>query len=162
MYYAGAKFHVPWYGGNDFREYYQMALDPFDNDARSPFAYRIMLPTIANLVYRSGLFYEANNTPYKDSYISFDGIDYEPSVLSAIIFTNYIFLSLAAFFVYKSIDLKFSRYGINDNVMSVVLPSLIFLSLSTSVHGYAGLTEGGSLLIVSLLLVVVSLQSLLS
>ncbi len=155
VYYAGAKFHIPWFGGNDFEQYYQMTLYPFDNNALSPWAYRVMLPSIAHLIYKFGLFYEPNRTPYKDNYLSFDGIDYEPSVLSAIIFTNYIFLAFAAFFIYKSIKIMFDQASLRDGLTPVILPSLIFLSLSTTVHGYAGLTEGGTFFLVSFLIYLV-------
>ena len=151
VYYSGTKFHIPWYGANDFSQYYQMTLNPFDNDVGSPFAYRMFVPVIAHFIYESGLFYESSLTPYKDYYLSHRGIDYEPSILSAIIFTNYIFLALAAFFTYKSTKVIFAQSNHTDHIMPVMLSSLIFLSFSTNVHGYAGLTEGGALFLVSLL-----------
>ncbi|MDA9027772.1 hypothetical protein N9I12_03155 [Gammaproteobacteria bacterium] len=151
VYYSAAKFHIPWYGASDFSRYYQMTLNPFDYFVESPFAYRMFVPVIAHFIYESGLFYESSLTPYKDYYLSQGGIDYEPSILSAIIFTNYIFLALAAFFSYKSIKVIFAQSNHTDHIMPVMLSSLIFLSFSTNVHGYAGLTEGGSHFLVSLL-----------
>ena len=151
VYYAGAKFHVPWYGGSDFNQYYQMTLNPFENSAQSPWAYRLMVPALAHFIHESGVFYDSKLTPYKDHYLSYNGVDYEPSVLSAIIFTNYIFFALAAFFAYKSAKIIFVEYNVMDEIMPIMLPSLIFLSLSTTVHGYAGLTEGGSFFLISLL-----------
>jgi len=151
VYYAGAKFHVPWYGGSDFNQYYQMTLDPFENSAQSPWAYRLMVPALAHFIHESGVFYDSKLTPYKDHFLSHMGVDYEPSILSAIIFTNYIFFALAAFFTYKSSKIIFVQYNVMDQIMPIMLPSLIFLSLSTTVHGYAGLTEGGSLFLISLL-----------
>lgn len=151
VYYSGTKFHIPWYGANDFSQYYQMTLNPFNNDVGSPFAYRIFVPVIAHFIYESGLFYESSLTPYKDYYLSHRGIDYEPSIISAIIFTNYILLALAAFFTYKSTKVIFAQSNHTDHIMPVMLSSLIFLSFSTNIHGYAGLTEGGSLFLISLL-----------
>lgn len=144
VYYSGTKFHIPWYGASDFSQYYHMTLNPFNNDVGSPFAYRIFVPVIAHFIYESGLFYESSLTPYKDYYLSHKGIDYEPSVLSAIIFTNYILLAFAAFFTYKSTKVIFAQSNQTDHIMPVMLSSLIFFSFSTNVHGYAGLTEGGS------------------
>jgi hypothetical protein len=151
VYYAGAKFHVPWYGGNDFKQYYQMTLNPLNNNSQSPWAFRLIVPMLAHLILKSGMFYESGITPYKDHYLNHMGIDYEPSILSAIIFTNYIFLALAAFFIYKSTKLIFDQAEYTDKVMPVMMPSLLFLSFSTTVHGYAGLTEGGSLFFISFL-----------
>jgi hypothetical protein len=152
LYYSGAKFHVPWFGGNDFQQYYMMVTNPFDNDALSPWAYRIFPTTIAHYVHQSGFFYESNLTPFKEHYVSYNGVDYDPSVLSALIFTNYLFFTIAAFFLYKSIKLIFEEVELEDVTTSFFLPSLIFLSLSTGVHGYAGLTEGAALFFVSILL----------
>jgi hypothetical protein len=151
VYYGGAKFHVPWYGANDYSEYYKIAADPFDNTAMSPWAYRVITPITASYIEKSGLYYDSLKTPYKDNYLVYDKDYYRPSLLSALIFTNYIFLSLAAFFTYKSFSAIVGENNLTDKVIAVIAPSLIFLSFSTVVHGYAGLTEGGTLFFVSLL-----------
>jgi len=152
VYYSGAKFHVPWFGSNDFNQYYMMVSDPFDNDALSPWAYRIFSTTVAHYVHQSGFFYDSAITPYKEYYVSHNSVDYDPSILSALIFTNYLFFTIAAFFLYKSIRLVFDDVELEDVTTSFLLPSLIFLSLSTVVHGYAGLTEGAGVFFVSILL----------
>lgn len=152
VYYSGAKFHVPWIGANDYQQYYMMASNPYDNDALSPWAYRVIPTTIVHYVHQSGFFYDSRVTPYKEHYISYNGVDYDSSVLSAFIFTNYLFLGIAAFFLYKSIRLVFKRVELKDEITSFLLPSLLFLSQSTIVHGYAGLTDGAGLFFVSILL----------
>lgn len=150
-FYAGSKFHVPWYGALDFTNYYEMTVNPYDNDAISPHAYRVLTTTIAHYIYRSGFFYESSLTPYKDNYLIYQDIVYDPSVLSALIFTNYIFLALAAFCIYLSVTLKIAQTDIKGRLIAIGLPALLFLSLSTNVHGYAGLTEGATMFGVSLL-----------
>ncbi|MBL6726872.1 MAG: hypothetical protein ISP77_03410 [Methylophilaceae bacterium] len=161
-FYAGSKFHVPWYGGNDFNQYYQMTVNPYDNDAISPFAYRVLTPTIAHYIYRSGFFYESSKTPYKDNHLIHQGVVYEPSVLSALIFTNYIFLALAAFCIYLSVTLKIAQTDIQGRLIAIGLPSFLFLSLSTNVAGYAGLTEGATIFGVSLLCYLILTNRLVS
>ena len=151
VYYAGAKFHVPWYGANDFGDYYKMTAEPFNNTANAPFAYRVLTPSIAHFVEKSGFFYDSKITPYKNHYLYHEETTYRPSILSALIFTNYIFLSLAAFFSYKTFFAVLGSENIRDRVIALVAPSLLFLSLSTVVHGYAGLIEGGSIFLVSIL-----------
>lgn len=145
VFYAGAKFHVPWYGGNDFSQYYLMVVDPFENGAEAPWAYRILVPTAAHFIHRYGLYYDLQMTPFKDGYLFFEGNQYDASILHAIIFTNYLLITLAAFSLYKAIQLRWSRSEGSEKWLPVLLPGLLFLSLSTSVHGYAGLTEGGGL-----------------
>ena len=151
VYYGGAKFHVPWYGANDFGEYYKMTAEPFNNTAKAPWAYRVLTPTIAHFVEKSGLFYDSKITPYKNHYLSHEKIIYIASTLSALIFTNYIFFALAAFFSYKTFTTILGNENFRDQVIALGAPSLLFLSFSTVVHGYAGLTEGGSIFLVSIL-----------
>lgn len=151
VFYGGAKFHVPWYGANDFDAYYKMTAEPFNNSATAPFAYRVLTPTIAHFVEKSEIFYDSKITPYKNHYLFHDGQTYRPSTLSALIFSNYIFFALAAFFLYKTFSALLGSENIRDRMIALGSPSLLFLSLSTVVHGYAGLTEGGSIFFVSIL-----------
>jgi len=151
VFYAGAKFHVPWFGGNDFSQYYLMTVNPFENGAEAPWAYRMLVPTTAHFVHKYGIFYDFQMTPFKDRYLLAEGTQYDASILHAIIFTNYVFIALAAFSVYKATQVAFSRSERQEKWLPMLLPSLLFLSLSTSVHGYAGLTEGGALFMVAVL-----------
>lgn len=161
VYYGGAKFHVPWYGASDFDAYYKMTAEPFNNAANAPFAYRVLTPTIAHFVEKSGFFYDSKITPYKNHYLSYNEQNYRPSTLSALIFTNYIFFALAAFFLYKTFSAVLGSENIRDRVIALGAPSLLFLPLSTVVHGYAGLTEGGSIFFISILCYLVAKNKLL-
>lgn len=151
VYYGGAKFHVPWYGASDYGDYYKMTVEPFSNSAQSPFAYRVFTPTIAHYIQKSGFYYDSNKTPYKDNYLEHNDQSFIPSILSALIFTNYLFFSFAAFFIYKSILIKLDSVNFTERIIAIGAPSLVFLSLSTVVHGYAGLVEGASIFFISIL-----------
>jgi hypothetical protein len=150
-YYGGAKFHVPWYGSNDFSEYYKMTVAPFENSAEAPFAYRVLTPTIAHYIHKYEIFYDSKSTPFKDYYFIQGADTYMSSVLGAMIFTNYIFLAIGAFFTYKSILINLKGGGFMGQIVALGIPSLSFLTLSTVVHGYAGLTEGVTIFFISLL-----------
>jgi hypothetical protein len=128
-----------------------MSDTPLSGDIESPYAYRIITPTLTHFFEKSGVFYEPRQSPYKDNYLEHNGEVYRPSILSAMIFVNYIFFSLAAFFIYKSFALILDNERGGARIASFCVPSLLFLSLSTVVHGYGGLTEGVSIAMVSAL-----------
>jgi hypothetical protein len=153
VFYAGSKFNVPWYGSNDFRHYSKMVENPIDAEIRAPFGYRVITPMAAHLVWRSGLYYESARTPFKDKFTSFDSVLYDPSILSALIFTNFLFLVFSAFFLIEALALDRPRDFVGrDYIEEVVFGGLVFLSFSTVVFGFAGITEGGTLFFVALLL----------
>jgi hypothetical protein len=151
IFYSASKYHIPWYGSDDFANYSLMTTKPFDNDVQAAFAYRFITPTAAHYIYKFELFYTPEKTPFKDNYSIQNGVFYDPSSLAALIFTNYLFLTLAAFFTYITIAKKIKKNDLTSNVLALGLPVLIYLSFSTIVHGYNGLTEGGSLFFISLL-----------
>jgi hypothetical protein len=153
VFYGGAKFYVPWYGGNDFKNYSLMVERPLHNDALSPFAYRIVTPTFAHYLKQSGMFYRSKSTPFEDAFTNYDGKTYDPKVLNALIFANFVFLVLAAFFLAEAIGDDLSALDPQlVALLQFVIPALLFLSFSTVAHGFTGLTEGGSVFFVSLLL----------
>ncbi|MFM2075067.1 MAG: hypothetical protein RJB34_1372 [Pseudomonadota bacterium] len=151
IYYVNAKFHVPWHGSNDFEQYYKMTLTPLDNDAPSPFGYRLFTPTVASYVLKSGLYYNSKINPYKEHYLNHNDVTYDPTVLGALIFTNYIFFSFAAFFIYKIFSIILEKKIPINQIVSLGAPFLLFLSFSTVAHGYTGLTEGGTLFFIAML-----------
>jgi hypothetical protein len=153
VFYAGSKFNVPWYGSNDFRHYSKMVENPIDAEVRAPFGYRVITPMAAHLVWRSGLYYESARTPFKDKFTSFDGVLYDPSILSALIFTNFLFLIFAALFLIEALAVSIPRETLSRGYLEeVVFGGLVFLSFSTVIFGFAGITEGGTLFFVALLL----------
>jgi hypothetical protein len=153
VFFAASKFNVPWYGSNDFRHYSVMVELPFSNDVRAPFGYRIVTPTLAHVVWRSGVFYQPSTTPFKDKFLVYQGVKYSSDILNALIFTNFFLLVAAAFFLIAS--LKGSAADRDQRLSPIaetMLGSMVFLSFSTVVFGFAGITEGGTLFFVSLLL----------
>ena len=151
IFYSGSKYHIPWYGSGDFANYSLMTTKPFDNDVQAAFAYRFITPTAAHYIYRYGLFYAPEKTPFKDNYSKQNEVFYDPSSLAALIFTNYLFLTLAAVFTYITITKKIKKNDLVADTIALGLPILIYLSFSTIAHGFNGLTEGGSLFFISLL-----------
>lgn len=153
VFYSGAKFHVPWYGGNDFAEYSLMVEAPLQNEAPAPFAYRILTPALGSALHSVGLYYDSPDRPYTTGLQSYNGKSYSSSVLSALIFANFLLLVLGAFILTETMLLaEGTRRMQNAEFLAIAVSALIFLSLSSVVHGMGGLTEGGSLFFVSLLL----------
>ena len=151
-FYSSSKFHIPWYGASDFKEYSLMVDSPYENTAKSPFSYRVLTPLVAHYIRNFKIFYDSKYTPFKDHATIFENISYPYANLESLIFTNFIFLVFSAFFLSSAITLE----GIGENpflaFFTIALPAMLFLSLSTQVHALAGLTEGGSLFLISLLL----------
>jgi hypothetical protein len=152
VFYNSSKFHVPWYGGQYFAKYSQMVEAPFSADAGSPFAYRIVTPLIAHLVEKSGVFYRSKG-PFGDGFLEYEGRTYSARILSALIFTNYLLLVGGAFLLSLIIGATLRDRDRRMAVTAQVLaPGALFLALSTNVHALAGLTEGGSIFFICLLL----------
>jgi len=153
VFFAAAKFNVPWYGSNDFRHYSLMVETPFSAESRAPFGYRVVTPAVAHVIWRSGLFYAPKETPFKDAFSLHEGVRFSGDILNALIFTNFMMLVGAAFILTQA--LRLSPGGGADAISpfsEVMWASMIFMSFSTVVFGFAGITEGGTLLFVSLLL----------
>lgn len=153
VFFVAAKFNVPWYGSNDFRHYSSMVERPFSAESRAPFGYRVVTPAVAHVIWRSGVFYAPEKTPFKDAFSLHDGVRFSGDTLNALIFTNFMMLVGAAFVLTQALRLS---PGWGADAMSpfseVMWASMIFMSFSTVVFGFAGITEGGTLLFVSLLL----------
>jgi len=146
--YSSVKFHVPWYGSNDFAVYYEMVENPFNNNAGAPYGYRIFTPTIAHFVEQSGIFYKPNNTSFNDFMTTYEGNTFDSKTLYALIFTNYVLIVFSMFFLNKTLHIL--RPNLTRNQVNTFLPIGLILSTSTLAHGLNGLTEGGSLFIISL------------
>jgi hypothetical protein len=154
IFYTSMRFNVPWYGNNDFEEYSKMVEKPFDNDAISPFAYRVLTPTLAHLIHKSGLYFQSKSpTPFQDKFSVNNGTVYQASVLQSMIFTNFIFIMLACMVLAAMV--RKSLLGFNNDVvmlLQVFIPMLLMLSLSTIRDGLAGINEGGGLFFITLML----------
>jgi hypothetical protein len=151
VFYSSAKFHVPWYGANDFAVYHDMIKKPFSNNANSPYGYRILTPIIAHYVEKSGIYYKTSNSPFKDNLFEYENKQYDSEILDALIFTNFILIIFSMFILYKTYE-KYYNWGKNKeiNLLFLLMPLGLMLSTSTIVHGLNGLTEGGSIFFISL------------
>jgi len=154
IFYNSLRFNVPWYGNNDFEEYSKMVEKPFNNDAISPFCYRILTPTFVHYIHQSGLFFKSkSSTPFQDKFSERDGKTYKASILQAYIFTNFIFIVLAC--TVMAAMVRKTLVGFNHDVVTllqVFIPILLMLSLSTVRDGLAGINEGGGLFFITLML----------
>ncbi len=153
VFFAGAKFNVPWYGSNDFRHYSLMVERPLSGEVGAPFGYRVVTPAVAHVIWRSGMFYAPEKTPFKDQFSLHGGVRFSGDTLNALIFTNFLMLVGAAFFLVQALRLS-PKCG--PDAMSpfgeVMWASMIFMSFSTVIFGFAGITEGGTLFFVAFLL----------
>jgi hypothetical protein len=148
IYYSGAKFNVPWFGANDYAQYSEMVAKPFQNNIGAPWGYRVFTPTIAYFIEKTGLYYEPQQSPYKEYYKEYNRIQHDKS-LYPLIFTNYIFIVLTLYVILITVE-KFYR-GNFEKILLYGIIGLFFLSFSTILHGVSGLTEGASLFFISLL-----------
>ena len=94
VFYSSAKFHIPWYGANDFAVYHDMIKEPLSHNSESPYGYRIITPTIAHFIEKSGIYYKTSNSPFKDEFFEYKNKRYESNILDALIFTNFILILL--------------------------------------------------------------------
>jgi len=154
IFYTSMRFNVPWYGNNDFEEYSKMVEKPFDNDAMSPFAYRVLTPTLAHYVHQSGVYFKSNSpTPFQDKFTERDGKVYKADILHSMIFTNFILIVLAC--TVMAAMVRKTLPGFNHDVVTLLqlfIPILLMLSLSTVRDGLAGINEGGGLFFITLML----------
>lgn len=154
VFYTSMRFNVPWYGNNDFIEYSKMVERPFNNDAISPFAYRVITPTIAHFVHKSGIYFKSkSSTPFHDKFTEHNGKIYKASILQSMMFTNFIFIVLACTVIASIIRKTISDFN-NGMVtlLQVFIPLLLMLSLSSIRDGLAAINEGGGLLFITLMI----------
>jgi len=148
LYYNNAKFHIPWFGANDYANYSQMVENPFESKVGSPWGYRILTPQVSNIFTKLNIYYEPKESPYKEHYAEYAGIAHT-STLYPLIFTNYVFIVLAAYVIFKSVEkLYLTPFQL---VFLHGIVGLFFLSFSTIIHGLSGLTEGGSIFFIAIL-----------
>ena len=113
----------------------------------------MVTPLLAHVVWKSGVFYAPEKTPFKDQFSVYEGVSYDGTILNALIFTNFLMLVAAGFFLLECFRLVGSGQESGSAAFDdFTLASMIFLSFSTVIFGVAGVTEGGTLLFVSLLL----------
>lgn len=154
IFYNSIRFNVPWYGNNDFEEYSLMVENPFDNSSISPFCYRVITPSLAHYVLKSGVYFQSKSTtPFQDKFTVHNDKVYKASVLNSLIFTNFIFLVLASAVIAAMV--RKTLLGFNSGVVTllqVFIPILLMMSLSTVRDALAGINEGGGLFFISVML----------
>ncbi len=146
------KFNVPWFGTNDFSSYYLMAQNPFENMVENPWhASRVFTPLLAWIFFKLNIFLRTDESPFIDSYSIFQNNIYDERILFSFITVNYIALLLSSLVL-----IYFFKATLKNNFINKILiysiPLLLFLTPATNFSILTGITEGVSILIISLLL----------
>ena len=141
FFYSAYKSWTPEiFGGNDFYQYYLMYLNPIDNNAIAPFAYRIFGPLITNIIYNIGFEYTA--------IIQYTNPVILKEVFFSVIFSNYIALLLTALIVSMVTDL------LNENkspLVSLFSGSAVFFLFATMPYNLSGIQESWSMFFYALI-----------
>jgi len=147
------KFNVPWFGTNDFSSYYLMAQDPFDNSSvETPWhAGRVLTPFLAWILFKSNLYLRTDDSPFISSYSKIENVIYDERILFSLITVNYIALFLSSIVLIYVLKSTLANNFVNK-ILIYSLPLLLFLTPATNFSILTGITEGVSLLVVSLLL----------
>ncbi|PWC88107.1 hypothetical protein TSH100_08510 [Azospirillum sp. TSH100] len=150
------KFQVPWLGGgDDFRSYHVMVLNPLDFGAvRAPFAMRQLTAVIAHLILKAGFLF-SNDIAF-DHFTVFEGISYRADVFFSLILANFLGLASAGGFVYATVAQTAATQGRPASwaPAGVSLPGLsavclLLLAGPLMFHVVAPLTEGWSWFLVA-------------
>jgi len=146
------KFNVPWYGTNDFSSYYLMAQNPFDNSVENPWhASRVLTPFLAWILFKLNLYLRTDSSPFINSYSVIDNTIYDERILFSLITVNYIarfFSSIVLVYLLKSTLVN----NFVNKILIYAFPLFLFLTPATNFSILTGITEGVSILVVSLLL----------
>lgn len=147
LFFYAHKFQVPWLGGgNDFRSYHVMALDPLDFGAvRAPFAMRQLTAAIAHVILKSGFVF-SNDIAF-DHFTVFEGVSYRADVFFSLLLANFLGLVAAGGFVYATVARDCAGRTDGWALDGVSLPGasavgLLLLSGPLMFHVIAPLTEG--------------------
>jgi hypothetical protein len=136
IFYYAYKFYIPNIGGgSDFYKYKKMILEPLSLDAaKAPFVFRQFGSVIANLIYQSGLYYDAE--------ISYECPETEKRIFFAAILSNYFALLTAAYVSSLTVDRLIGKIYLSYGVLSGLM---LFLSFGTLAYTLTGLMEGWTL-----------------
>lgn len=148
------KFQVPWLGGgNDFRSYHVMVLDPLNFGAvRAPFAMRQLTAVIAHVILKSGFVF-SNDIAF-DHFSVFEGVSYRADVFFSLLLANFLGLVAAGGFVYATVARDCAGRTDGWALGGVSLPGvsavcLMLLAGPLMFHVVAPLTEGWSWFLVA-------------
>ncbi|GEM_PF-3953287 len=114
--YFSYKYYLPWFGGDDFAEYYKMYLAPLDSrQAQAPFVYRQLGALITSLIHKAGLYYPSR--------IAFIDPAYDQRVFFAALFSNYLALLASAVSVCMTLNRLTQGRLLFAPLMGGLLPS---------------------------------------
>lgn len=156
QYLYAIKFNIPWFGTNDFASYYKMTISPMNHSVENPWhANRILTPLIAWSFWKLNFYIKTTETPFVIGFNTLDYQTYDEDILSALITTNYFGLLFSALVLFYTLLNYFHKSPINI-LLLILFPLLIFLSPFNNFSVLAGMTEGVSILLISLILYTLS------
>lgn len=130
--YFSYKYYVPWSGGNDFANYYNIYLSPLNLHATSaPFVCRQISAVLTNLIFNAGIYYPLR--------IAFENPQYSQRVFFAALLTNWIFLVLAAWLAGLIAEQLLEEESI---LIALIAGMFCMLAFETQQAVITGLTEG--------------------
>jgi hypothetical protein len=132
--YFSYKFGIPWSGTGDYSRYYNMYMSPFNLHAtQSPFVLRQVSGVLTYLVWKAHIYYP--------NQIWFQAAGFDQRIFFAALFTNWVFLVLAAATAGVIAE---EIAGRRNAMIAVVAGFLCLLSFHTQYVVITGVTEGPS------------------
>jgi hypothetical protein len=132
--YFSYKFGMPWSGTGDYSRYYNMYVSPFNLHAtQSPFVLRQVSGVLTYLVWKAHIYYP--------NQIWFQAAGFDQHIFFAALFTNWVFLVLAAATAGVIAE---EIAGRRNAMIAVVAGFLCLLSFHTQYVVITGVTEGPS------------------
>jgi hypothetical protein len=139
LFYFSYKYETPWSGAYDYYHYYYMYLSPLNpHAATAPWIFRQISAVVTHLVLKSGIYYPND--------IQFQDARYDQHVFFAALFTNWIFLVLAAWVA--GLIAEHELRGRNP-FASLIAGLLCLLAFYVQTGVITGLTEGPSWLLLA-------------
>jgi hypothetical protein len=155
------KFNVPWFGTEDFASYYQMAKNPLNHSVETPWhSTRILTPLIAWFFWQINFYIKTTDSPFIEGFKTLDGVSFDENILFALIASNYFGLLFSAVLIFYILYLNFQKNSVNL-LLLILFSLLIFLSPFNNFSVLTGVTEGVSILIISLILYAISRKNYL-
>lgn len=152
LYYGGLKFHIPWYGANDYTEYAQVVEHPVSTPMTSRFYSRRVTPLLGAVLKKTGLYYAPNESPFLAHYTHYQGRHYSYNTYAALVMANTLLIVAGLCLMNATLRRVMMPQTIYEDVVVWGVPLLHVLAWSTAYHGFGGLTEGGTFAVVACLL----------
>jgi len=152
VFYGALKFHIPWYGANDYVEYSKVVEHPVSTPMTSRFFYRRVTPLVGAVLNKTGLYYAPNESPFQEHYTHYQGRIYRYETYAALIMANTVMIVFGLCVMNATLRRVIKPQTVYEDVAVWGLPLLHVLAWSTVYHGFGGLTEGGTFAVVACLL----------